>query len=77
MKKWYQSRTMWGIILAFIMSILMAIKEIAPDLVPDELIAWLNVNFVEIGVQVGVFVGLLISWIGRMGANTPIERKPL
>ena len=81
-KKWFQSKTIWGLIIATLGFILSRFLQVDVQLPQDatfedlkssgEIIANANGNIQVLASQVMIIVGILISFVGRVKADTKI-----
>lgn len=65
-KPWWQSRTMWGLVIAAVATILKSFGV--------ELDAGFQDQLVEIGLTVGTAAGLILAAWGRLKATRPIGK---
>lgn len=67
-KKWYQSKTMWGLMLTAFMAIIQMLQGFGV-VVPEELVGWMTESFVNSATSVGEVIGIVFAMYGRSKAT--------
>ena len=69
-QKWYTSKTIWGIIVAFLAFLLQSLGVL--EVLPEEQTG-LAETLTTLGVSLGELLGLIIALYGRVSATKRIE----
>lgn len=71
-KKWYESRTYWGLFLA-LLGIVAHIIQPMGGVFPQPFLDFMNNDFVDIMARIGEFGGIILAAYGRNKATKGIS----